>query len=58
MSFSFSFTKLENKSVKQVSFGGKGWYWWEEGRAEERHGRVNIVQILCEPLCKWKYDIC
>jgi hypothetical protein len=22
------------------------------------HGRVNIVQILCTCVCKWKNDIC
>jgi hypothetical protein len=55
MSFSFcffSFTKSENKRAEQVLCGG-----WYQGDGEEvRKGckRVNMVQIPCTHICKWK----
>jgi hypothetical protein len=54
MSF-FSFTKSENRRMEQVLPGGLG----TSGRVEEVGkgcGRVNIVQILCTHVCKWKND--
>jgi hypothetical protein len=56
MSF-FSFTKSENKRAEQILRGGVG----TSGRGEimgKGHGRVNIVQILCTHVCKWKNDTC
>jgi hypothetical protein len=53
----FSFIKSENRKVEQVLPGedgtnGKG---EEEGKGCER---VDIVQILCTPVCKWKNESC
>jgi hypothetical protein len=53
--FSFSFSKLENKRAKQVLSGGLvpvGREVWKGCR------RVDIVQILCTHVCKWKNDSC
>jgi hypothetical protein len=52
-----TFTKSENKRVevvlpgkRVVISGGK-----EMGKG---YGKVNIVQILCTHVCKWKIDTC
>jgi hypothetical protein len=37
------------------------WEFGNCGRREEvgkEHGRVNMVQILCMHVCKWKNDTC
>jgi hypothetical protein len=51
----FYFTKLENRKPEQV-LGGEDWYqwWWEE--MGKGFGRVNVLQILCPHVCKWKND--
>jgi hypothetical protein len=55
MSFS-SFTKLENKKAEQVLSDGFG----TSGGGVEDVGkgcrRVNIMQILCTHICKWKNE--
>jgi hypothetical protein len=57
MSF-FSFTKSENRRVEKVlPGGGLG----TSGRGVEVGkgcGRVNMVQILCAHVCKWKNGTC
>jgi hypothetical protein len=54
----FSFTKSKNRRMEQVLPGG-----WEErgvdssGSGEgvgKKHGKVNMVQILCTHVGKWK----
>jgi hypothetical protein len=55
--FFFSFTKSEDRRVEQVLPGEVG----TSGIGEEVGkgcGRVNIVQILCIQVCKWKNDTC
>jgi hypothetical protein len=51
---SFFFTKLENRRAEQVLSGGLvpvgG------GGREEGDRRVNMVQILCVHVCKWKNE--
>jgi hypothetical protein len=55
----FSFTKLDNRRVEQILPGD-----WGVGTSgtgdEEGKGckRVNMVQILCTHVCKWKNDTC
>jgi hypothetical protein len=56
MSF-YSFTKLENRKIEQVLSRGAG----TSGRGEEVgkvNGMVNIVQILCTHVYKWKNGTC
>jgi hypothetical protein len=53
----FSFTKLENRKAEQVlgrvvSTSGSG---EEVGKGL---GRVNILQILCTHVYKWKNETC
>jgi hypothetical protein len=53
MSFIISLRKFKNRRVEQVLFNGVG----TSGRREEVGkgcGKVNIVQILCAHVCKWK----
>jgi hypothetical protein len=48
--------KTYNKKAKQVLFGGLvpvG-----EGRIRKRYRRVNMVEILCTHVCKWKNETC
>jgi hypothetical protein len=48
-----SLTTLENRRAEQVLPGGYG----TSGRGEEVGkgcGNVNVVQILCTHVCKWK----
>jgi hypothetical protein len=54
MSLSF-FTKLENGRQNRSCLGGAG----TSGRREKvgkGYGSMNIVQILCKHVCKWKND--
>jgi hypothetical protein len=51
MSF-FFFYKVENRRAEQVLSVGGGRKW------EKGYGRVNMVQILCTHVCKWKNDTC
>jgi hypothetical protein len=55
----FSFAKSENKRVEQIlpGMGGVGTSVKEE-EVGKGHGRVNIVQILCTHVCKWKNNTC
>jgi hypothetical protein len=53
MSF-FFFTKLENRRVEQVLFGG--WFQWKVKDIETGYRRVNMVQVLCTNVCKWKNE--
>jgi hypothetical protein len=53
--FFFSFTKLENRRVKQVLPGVGG---GTSGKGRGGWRRVNMVQILCIHVCKWKNEIC
>jgi hypothetical protein len=43
----FSFTKSENRRAEQVLF-------WRGEKVGKGCERMNIVQILCTHLCKWK----
>jgi hypothetical protein len=55
----FSFMKSENSGAEQVLFGEDGF--GTSGRGEEVGEvcvRVNIVQILCTHVRKWKNDTC
>jgi hypothetical protein len=57
MSFFFLFYKIRKQE------GGTGLVWGVgiSGSVEEvgkGFGRVNIVQILCIHVCKWKNDTC
>jgi hypothetical protein len=56
MTFYF-FYKIGNRRAEQVLPGVIG----TSGKGEEvrkMYGRVNIVQILCTNVCKWKNDTC
>jgi hypothetical protein len=45
--------------VEQVLRAGVGiWYQWEGEEVGKGCGRVNIVQILCTHVCKWKNETC
>jgi hypothetical protein len=49
------FSKMENRKAKQilgVSISGKG----EDIRRGYR--RVNVVEMLCTHVCKWKNETC
>jgi hypothetical protein len=53
----FFFIKTENRRAEQVLPGGVG----TSGRgevAEKGCRKVNIVQILCTHVCKWKNETC
>jgi hypothetical protein len=53
----FSFTKSENRRAEQVLLGGVG----NSGSGEDVGKvcrRVNMVQILCGHVCKWKNGTC
>jgi hypothetical protein len=52
----FSITKSENKK-QNSSCEGEGYHW--EGEEVGKGGRkVNMVQILCTHVCKWKNETC
>jgi hypothetical protein len=52
------FTKSD-KRVEQVLSGGEGIGISERVEKEEKgHGRVNMVQIPCTHVCKWKNETC
>jgi hypothetical protein len=54
MLFHFSFTKSQNRKMQQVlSVEGVGNNWKGKDIQKECK-RVNIVQILCTHVCKWK----
>jgi hypothetical protein len=38
--------------------GGRRWYQLEDGGGGERCRRVNVLQILCTHVCKWKSENC
>jgi hypothetical protein len=59
MSFIFFFYKIGEQEVLCVRREG-GWYQWEwEGEDVEKVcRRVNIVQIPCTHVCKWKNETC
>jgi hypothetical protein len=51
----FSFTKLENRRVEQVLWRevlGTSW----GGGSRERGRKMNMVQIICTHVCKFKND--
>jgi hypothetical protein len=52
----FSFTKLQNRRVEQVLLGWKERVGTSRKLEEEGKGpeKVNIVQILCAHVFKWK----
>jgi hypothetical protein len=53
------FTKSDNRRTEQVLPGEEGV--GISGRGEEVEKgcrRVNMVQILCAPVCKWKKETC
>jgi hypothetical protein len=52
MSF-FSYAKLENRKVEWSCLGGGV----GTSVGGEGHGRVNMAQILCTHVYKWKNDI-
>jgi hypothetical protein len=52
--FIYKIGEQEAEQVLTGVFGTSGR--WEE--LEKGHGRVNIVQILCTYVCKWKNDTC
>jgi hypothetical protein len=54
----FSFTKLENRKAEQVLSRGVGTGGRRENVEKECRGRVNMVQILCILVYKWKNEIC
>jgi hypothetical protein len=59
MSF-FSLTKLENRRAEQVLSVGGG-YFGTSGMGEnvgKGFRRVNMLQILCIHVCKWKNETC
>jgi hypothetical protein len=56
MSF-FYVTKLENKLGRTGPVEGAGKSKREKELGKEL-GMVNIVQILCTHVCKWKNDAC
>jgi hypothetical protein len=35
-----------------------GWYQWEGEEIRKGCSRVNMVDILCTPACKWKSETC
>jgi hypothetical protein len=45
---------MEHRKVNQVLCGG--WYQWERGGYRERVRRVNMVEILCIHVRKWKNE--
>jgi hypothetical protein len=34
------------------------WYQWERGNVGKEYRRVNIMQIPCAHVCKWKNKTC
>jgi hypothetical protein len=55
MSFFFPFYKI----AEQEGTAGLAWVDWYQCRGKKvvkEHGRVNIVQILCTCVCKWKNE--
>jgi hypothetical protein len=50
----FSSAKSENRRVEKALPRGEGWHQWE-GKEMGKGGRgVNMVQILCTFVCKYK----
>jgi hypothetical protein len=58
MSLFFPFSKSENKRVEQVLSGGSGLVPVGGEDVEEGCKRLNIVQVLCTHVCKWKNYTC
>jgi hypothetical protein len=55
----FSFTKSVNRRIEQVlPWVRGGWYQLRGEEMGKGYGRVNIVQILCTHVWKWKKDTC
>jgi hypothetical protein len=54
---SFSSTKSENRKMGQVLSGDFGTSGSRE-KVGKGPGMVNIVQILCTQVCKWKNGTC
>jgi hypothetical protein len=49
---SFCFTKMENRKAEQTCL--RGWYQWEGEDTRKGCRRVNMVEILCTHISKWK----
>jgi hypothetical protein len=58
LSFIFFFYKVEEQEDGTGSARVRGWHQWEEGGGRERDRRVNMVQIMCTHICKYKNDTC
>jgi hypothetical protein len=51
---SFFFFKIEDWKAKQVLSGD--WYQWEGGVIKKGCRRMNMVEILCTCVYKWKSE--
>jgi hypothetical protein len=56
-SLSFSSTKPVNRRAEQVPPGGERVGTSERRKEVGKRWRVNILQILCTHVCKWRNDI-
>jgi hypothetical protein len=45
---------MQNRKAKQVQ--SRGWYQWEVEDIRKGCRRVNMVEILCTHVCKWKNE--
>jgi hypothetical protein len=52
----FFFYKIKEGRTGHARRGGLEQ--WEGGGSRERVWRMNMVQILCTHVCKWKNDTC
>jgi hypothetical protein len=50
------FSKTENRKIKQVLSGC--WYQWEGENIRKGCRRMNLVEILCSHVWKWKNETC
>jgi hypothetical protein len=50
--------KKKKKRAEQVVSGGELIQVGEEENIEKAHRRVNMVQMLCTQVCKWKNENC
>jgi hypothetical protein len=55
---SFFFYKIREQEGRTCPVGEESWYQWEVEGSRERGRRVNMVQILCTHVCKYKNDSC
>jgi hypothetical protein len=49
--------RTEGRNGSYLGVGG-GWYQWEQEKVGKGYRRVNMVQILCTHVCKWKNQTC